>query len=333
MRQDARPVDRTRFASDDSARLRRAARSARAASRFAPTTSGPAHPGTLVAGVLAWLDARSRGAHFGLRLEDIDPVRCTPAHAAELRTALAWLGLDWDEESLQTESHAAHEAALDRLEAEGLLYPCECSRSEIARSGVPVADGGWRYTGRCRARELPGGGWRAVDGAVRLRLPEGRIELCDESGLDLSQDPLVAMGDPVLRRRDGAIAYHLAVVVDDAAAGITRIVRGRDLAASTATHVALQRALGLPTPAYRHHFLLLEKTGGKLAKLHGAVGWRELAAVYDGRALCGLLARLAGLRPDARPTTPRELVADFDWSRVRGDDLVVLWTGRALGEG
>jgi len=302
-------------------------------SRFAPTTSGPAHPGTLVAGVLAWLDARSRGARFGLRLEDIDPVRCTPAHAAELRTALAWLGLDWDEEWLQTDSRPAHEAALDRLEAEGLLYPCECSRSEIARVGVSAADGGWRYTGRCRARELPRGGWRAVDGAVRLRLPEGRIELCDESGLELSQDPLVAMGDPVLRRRDGAIAYHLAVVVDDAAAGITRIVRGRDLATSTATHVALQRALGLPTPAYRHHFLLLEKMGGKLAKLHGAVGWRELAAVYDGPALCGLLARLAGLRSDARPTTPRELVADFDWARVRGADLVVHWTGDSLGEG
>ena len=128
------------------------------------------------------------------------------------------------------------------------------------------------------------------------------------------------MGDPVLRRRDGAIAYHLAVVVDDARAGITRIVRGRDLATSTATHVALQRLLGLPTPAYRHHFLLLEETGGKLAKLHGSIGWRELARSHSGRALCGRLAQLAGLCDDARETAPRELVASFDWKRVRADD-------------
>lgn len=309
MRQDALPVDRL---------------------RFAPTTSGPAHPGTLVAGLLAWLDARSRGARIELRLEDIDPLRCTPAHASEMRVALAWLGLDWDEESLQTASRPAHEAALDRLEAFGLLYPCSCSRSEIARAGVPAADGGWRYTGSCRERVLPAGGWRAVEGAVRLRLPEGRIELRDESGLDLSQDPLEAMGDPVLRRRDLAIAYHLAVVVDDASAGITRIVRGRDLATSTATQLVLQRALGLPTPVYRHHFLLLEETGGKLAKLHGAVAWRELATAYDGEAFCGLIARIAGLVPDSRPTSPRALVADFDWARVRGDDVAARWDGRAL---
>ncbi len=301
MRQDARPVDRC---------------------RFAPTTSGPAHPGTLVAGLLAWLDARGRGATFMLRLEDIDPERCTPEHAREMREALAWLGLDWDGESVQSESRASHEAALDRLAGLGLLYPCSCSRSEIARAGVRAADGGWRYTGRCRELELPPGGWRAVDGTVRLRLPAGRIVLRDESGLDLSQDPWAAMGDPVLRRRDSAIAYHLAVVVDDATAGVTRIVRGRDLATSTALHVVLQRALGLSTPAYRHHFLLLEETGGKLAKLHGSVGWRELRARHDGPAACGILAALSGLRADARPTTPRELLREFDWSRVRGDDVV-----------
>jgi glutamyl/glutaminyl-tRNA synthetase len=128
------------------------------------------------------------------------------------------------------------------------------------------------------------------------------------------------MGDPVLRRRDGAIAYHLAVVVDDARAGITRIVRGRDLATSTATHVALQRLLGLPTPAYRHHFLLLEETGGKLAKLHGSIGWRELERTGSARVLCGRLAQLAGLLDDVRETSPRELLASFDWQRVRTDD-------------
>jgi glutamyl/glutaminyl-tRNA synthetase len=120
MRQDATSVDRA---------------------RFAPTTSGPAHPGTLVAGMLAWLDARSRGGSFALRLEDIDPERCTPEHASAMRAALGWVGLDWDEESLQSANRGAHEAALDRLAAGGLLYPCSCSRSEIARAGLRAADG------------------------------------------------------------------------------------------------------------------------------------------------------------------------------------------------
>ncbi|MGH7290364.1 MAG: glutamate--tRNA ligase family protein, partial [Myxococcota bacterium] len=254
----------------------------------------------------------------------------TEAHAAEMRTALAWLGLDWDDELRQSASRPAHESALDRLAAARLLYPCSCSRSDIARGGVRAADGGWRYTGRCRARELPPEGWRAVDGALRLRLPAGRVELRDESGLDLTQDPQAEMGDPIVRRRDGAIAYHLAVVVDDADAGITRIVRGRDLATSTATHVSMQRAVGLLTPAYRHHFLFLEASGEKLAKLHGAVGFRELASVYTGEAFCGLLAQLAGLRSDPTPATPRALLADFDWARVRSDDRVLRWNGRAL---
>ena len=138
------------------------------------------------------------------------------------------------------------------------------------------------------------------------------------------------MGDPVLRRRDGAIAYHLAVVVDDAAEGVTRVVRGRDLAPSTAIHCVLQRALGLPTPSYRHHLLLLEERGAKLAKLHGAVGWQALRAQLSPEALCGWLAWAVELQPEPRPRRPAELLADFDWSRVRARDAVVRWTGREL---
>jgi hypothetical protein len=111
---------------------------------------------------------------------------------------------------------------------------------------------------------------------------------------------------------------------------VTRVVRGRDLAPSTAIHLVLQRALGLPSPTWRHHLLLLEERGGKLAKLHGAVGWRELRARLDAEALCGWLAAAAGLRPDAAPLRPADLVADFDWGRVRREDGVVRWTGEAL---
>jgi glutamyl/glutaminyl-tRNA synthetase len=298
--------------------------------RFAPTTSGPAHPGTLLAGLLAWLDARSLGARFSLRLEDIDPDRCRPEYAQDMLAALAWLGIDWDASSLQSEHGAGFEAALDRLAARGRLYPCACSRADVQRAGVRARDGSWRYPGTCRMRALPRGGWRASAEALRLRLAPGRVEPADESGLDLGLDPSLELGDPVLRRRDGAIAYHLAVVVDDAAQGVTRIVRGRDLAACTPLHVVLQRELELPTPRYRHHLLLREARGEKLAKLHGAVGWRELRERYSAAGFCGWLAHALSLRDRPDSASPRELLGAFAWARVRNEDLTVRWTGAAL---
>jgi glutamyl/glutaminyl-tRNA synthetase len=134
----------------------------------------------------------------------------------------------------------------------------------------------------------------------------------------------------VLLGRGGSIAYHLAAVVDDGRQQITRVVRGRDLAASTAIHVTLQRLLELPTPAYRHHFLLLEETGGKLAKLHGAVGWRELREHYAPDALCGLLASAAALIEAPEPIRPGDLLSGFDWRRVRSEDRLARWTGERL---
>jgi glutamyl-Q tRNA(Asp) synthetase len=300
--------------------------------RFAPSTSGPAHPGTLLAALLCWLDARSRGASLSLRLEDVDATRCTAEKAAEICAALEWFGLDWDAVSTQSANRSAHEAALDLLAGRGLLYPCSCSRSQIQRSGERAADGGWRYAGRCRDHELPASGWRSVREALRLRLAAGRVEPRDEGGVDLAQDPADAMGDPVLLGRDGLIAYHLAAVVDDERQRITRVVRGRDLAASTAIHVTLQRLLGLAMPCYRHHFLLVEKSGDKLAKLHGAVGWRTLREHYTPEALCGVLAAAAGLIETAAPIRPTELLANFDWQRVREADRLMHWTGQRLVE-
>jgi len=298
--------------------------------RFAPSTSGPAHPGTLLAALLCWLDARSRGAALSLRLEDVDSTRCTAEKASEMCAALDWFDLDWDSVSTQSAHRSAHEAALDQLAERGLLYPCSCSRSEIQRAGERAADGGWRYSGRCRDRELPASGWRAVREPLRLRLVSQRVEPEDEGGIDLAQDPAVAMGDPVLLGRGGMIAYHLAAVVDDGRQQITRVVRGRDLAASTAIHVTLQRLLGLSTLRYRHHFLLIEKSGDKLAKLHGAVGWRELREHYTPEALCGVLAAAAGLIETAAPIRPTELLAVFDWRRVRTADRLMHWTGSRL---
>jgi glutamyl-tRNA synthetase/glutamyl-Q tRNA(Asp) synthetase len=298
--------------------------------RFAPSTTGPAHPGTLLAALLCWLDLRAAGGHAILRLEDLDPQRSSPVRASAMRDDLAWLGLDWDAVQLQSELRAHHEAALDRLAERSLLYPCCCSRSDIRAGADPTPDGSFRYPGTCRARVLPRGGWRQSDEPLRLRLPAGRIEVQDESGAVLSGNPEAVQGDPVVRRRDGAVAYHLASVVDDAAAGVTRVVRGRDLADTTAIQVALQRLLDLPTPAYRHHPLLLEERGGKLAKLHGAVGADALRARCTPEEVCGFLAHAAGLRPDETPATPTGLLTDFGWERIFSNDRVVRWSGDRL---
>ncbi len=285
-----------------------------------------------------------------LRLEDLDTTRVRAAWAEQLREACAWLGLDWDEVVVQSGRGAAHAAALDALAAAGRLYPCTCSRA--ARSGGRRApDGSWAYANTCRARPLPPGGWRASADALRARLDDGPIALVDEGGLDLSQAPARDMGDPIVRRRDGVVAYQRAVVVDDGAAGITDVVRGRDIAPSTATQVALQRLLGLPTPRYRHHLLLLEPAASpaasttapastaapgssagapdssspKLAKLHGSLPFSQLRARHSAAELCGLLAYAAGLLEQPTPCTPEGLVAGFDWTRVRSRDRVARW--------
>lgn len=298
--------------------------------RYAPSTTGHAHPGTLLAALLAWLDARSRGASIVLRLEDLDLERCRPEFRLSLEADLSWLGLEFDDVREQHRHAAAHEAALDALAATGRLYPCRCTRADLRAHGRRAADGGFAYPNRCRARPLPRGGWRETSEPLRFRLPDGIVEVADEGGEPLTQEPAVAQGDPVLRRRDGAIAYQLAVVVDDAADSITRVVRGRDIAPSTATQVALQHALGLPTPAYRHHLLLLEPRGEKLAKLHGSVGAPELRRQYSAEALVGWLAHAAGLLDEPVPCTARELVEGFDWRRVRREDRVVTWDGEKL---
>lgn len=296
-------------------------------SRYAPSTTGRAHPGTLLAGLLCWLDARSRGERLVLRLEDLDPQRCRPEYATAMQQDLAWLGLEWDAVVLQSQSSAAHDDAIAMLSGQGLVYPCRCSRSDVQTAAQPAPDGGFRYPNTCRERTRDEAG---RDDALRVRIEEGGVSLKDESGANLSQDVAAAFGDPIVRRRDGGVSYHLASVVDDAREGVTRVVRGRDLATSTATQVVLQRLLGYPRPTYRHHLLLLERRGGKLAKLHGSVSTAELRHAYDGPALCGVLAQAAGLLETPVPVRPDELLKEFDWARVRGDDRVMAWDGSSL---
>lgn len=297
-------------------------------SRFAPSTTGDAHPGTLLSGLLVWLDARQRGDVALLRLEDLEIARTSAASASALRDAVAWLGLAFDATVVQSQRGADHAAALDQLAAQGRLYACACSRRDRA-GGRRAPDGGWAYDNRCRPHVVRA--WRDADAALRVRLDDEVVVVHDARGLDLSQAPAAAMGDPIVRRRDGSVTYQLAVVVDDARDGVTRVVRGRDIAPSTATQVMLQRLLGLPTPTYLHHPLLLEAAGSdKLAKLHGAVGVAALRLRYDGPALCGLLAHAVGLAPTPTPITPAALLPGFAWARVTDRDVVTRWDGTTL---
>ena len=301
------------------------------ASRFAPSTTGPAHPGTLLAALLCWLDARRSGARIVLRLEDLDPDRARPEWSRDLQRDLEWLGLDWDAVESQQEQAREHAEALDRLEALGALYPCGCTRREVAAAGDPAPGGGFRYPGTCREKSFGDGGWRGSSDPLRVRLADETIRPAVFFGEDLARNPFRDFGDPVVRRRDGVAAYHLASVADDARAGITRVVRGRDLAPHAATQVALQQMLGFSSPVYAHHFLLLEHgEERKLAKFHGAVAIDALRRTYSAPQLCGWLARSAGLRPDDEPVRPRDLLEDFEWGRVASVDRVAEWTGERL---
>jgi len=276
--------------------------------RFAPSTTGPAHPGTLLAALLCWLDARSLGGKCILRLENLDPDRSRAEWSTGMERDLEWFGLDFDETVVQSDRASVHEGALDRLEGDGRLYPCACTRSEWREIATSEPGGGLRYPGTCRERALPAGGWRRSEEPLRVRLEPGG-----------------EFGDPVVRRRDAAVAYHLAAVVDDAESGVTRVVRGRDLEATTGLQNELRDLLGLSRPEHRHHLLLLEERGEKLAKLHGAVGLPELRAHYRPGELCGWLARAAGLIADPVDLRPSDLVADFAWEKVGVDDRIVRW--------
>lgn len=230
--------------------------------RFAPSPSGRLHSGSLLAALGSYLDARHHGGRWLIRIEDLDTPRNQPGSAADILQTLARLGLESDEAPLYQSSRlAAYEQALAQLQAAGLTYPCSCTRSQ-AKSGV--------YAGHCRSS--PSG---PPPYALRLRQAEERIVAFVDRFAGLQQHAWVQLGDPILRRRDGLIAYQLAVVVDDAYQGITDIVRGSDLLDSTAWQLAVGQALKLQAPRYAHLPLLLGGDGSKLSKSRSAAAVAE----------------------------------------------------------
>jgi glutamyl-Q tRNA(Asp) synthetase len=230
--------------------------------RFAPSPTGPLHFGSLVAALASWLDARRHGGRWLVRIEDLDPPREVPGAADAILRTLEAFGLHWDGPVLyQSARQEAYRAALEHLRRGAHAYGCGCTRREIAASGRPGLDGPV-YPGTCRDG-LPAG---KRSRAVRLRTEPGTIDFPDRAQGRVRQDVAREVGDFVIRRADGLFAYQLAVVVDDAHQGVTHVVRGADLLDSTARQILLQRLLGLPTPAYLHHPLVMTPQGEKLSK-------------------------------------------------------------------
>ena len=257
--------------------------------RFAPSPTGLLHLGHAYAALFAWQRARQAGGRFLLRIEDIDASRCREEFVAAILEDLGWLGIDWDGAVRRQSQHLAdYRAALDRLEAGGLVYPCFCTRAaikaEIAQAlDAPQGPDGPLYPGTCRAlspqeRERR----RAAGEAYALRLDAGKalartgpLAWHDERAGEVAVDPL-ALGDVVLARKDAPMSYHLAVTVDDALQGVTLVTRGIDLFAATHIHRLLQALLDLPTPDYCHHALLTDADGRRYAKRDRSLTLRAL---------------------------------------------------------
>jgi len=222
--------------------------------RFAPSPTGPLHLGSLVAALGSWLHARARGGEWRVRIEDVDRTREVPGAADAQLEALRRFGLHWDGEVVrQSDRDGLYQAALEELLGRGLAFECHCSRSDLEPAG-----GIHRACVASAPRDIP---------AIRLRVPDDTVVTFDDAVHGHLMQRLDAeVGDVVLRRADGCWAYQLAVVVDDAAQGITDIVRGADLLDSTARQIFLQRALGVPTPRHTHLPLILDDEGRKLSK-------------------------------------------------------------------
>lgn len=293
--------------------------------RFAPSPSGRMHLGNAFSALLAWLSVRHDGGAMVLRIEDLDPARCRAEYAAQLKRDLAWLGLDWDlEQTPQSQRADAYCAQFERLRAMGLVYPCYCSRNELLAASAPHAsDGQTVYPGTCRyltdtarAAKKKAPSWRVV-------VPDEMVSFSDGVQGTYCENLVHACGDFIIRRADGVYAYQLAVVVDDAAAGVTQVVRGCDLLQSVPRQMYLQHLLGFSSPTYYHVPLLLAPDGRRLSKRERDLDMGALRERFAPEALLGWLAHLAGLLPSPEPAGAQELVREFDWRRIKKENIIV----------
>lgn len=296
------------------------------------------HLGNIFTALISWLSVRKQGGRWILRIEDLDPQRSKPEWAQLAEDDLHWLGLDWDEGGLegrgpcgpyiQSQRSEIYADALKRLEELGLTYPCRCRRADIMATQAPhQSDGRIVYAGTCRPERLGGScpPFRAgEERAVRLFTPPGGIEFRDRVYGPQSVDLAEHCGDFVLRRADGAWAYQLAVVVDDALMGVTEVVRGNDLLLSSAQQIYLYRLLGWEPPQFAHVPLICNAAGQRLCKRDKSLDMEALRREWTPRGLAGYLAWLAGILPEPFPMSPEGLIPLFDWSAVRPASEILL---------
>ncbi|HEY0518042.1 MAG TPA: tRNA glutamyl-Q(34) synthetase GluQRS [Ilumatobacteraceae bacterium] len=294
--------------------------------RFAPSPTGSLHLGNLRTALIAWLVARSAPGEFIVRMEDLDRVTASRAHEQGQLSDLTRIGIDWDGEVVrQSERFDRYYAAIELLRTRGVVYECYCTRREVRLAAEapngPDTDG--RYPETCRdlsesrLRQHRDAGRRP---ALRLR-SDGHEETFDDLFLGPQRGPV---DDFVIQRNDGVPAYNLAVVVDDAAQGVTEVVRGDDLVASTPRQIALHRLLELRVPTYAHIPLVLAPDGSRLAKRHGAVTLADLGA--RGQTVSDVIGRLAasiGIDAGDHPVAARDLLDRFDLDRVPGSPWVL----------
>jgi glutamyl-tRNA synthetase len=276
--------------------------------RFAPSPTGDLHLGGAWTALASWVVARRQSGLSLLRFEDLDAARCVAGSRERLEDDLSWLGLDCDGTPVvQSERTALYDEALARLAGLGLVYPCDCSRAEIARAASAPHEGEEAvYGGLCRDRDPTRPMKRPP--ALRARVPDEVISYDDEALGPFAQNLARDVGDFVVRRGDGVYAYQLAVVVDDAAMAISHVVRGADLVTSTPRQIWLARMLGAAPPRYMHVPLVVATDGTRLEKRRAGITIRELrAAGLAATTVIGALAHGLGLGPTAAPATAVEV--------------------------
>lgn len=294
--------------------------------RFAPSPTGRMHLGNVFSALLSWLSARAQGGTWLLRIEDIDPQRSRLEYADMLMDDLQWLGLEWDGEPCwQSRRGDIYARYLQQLTDAGLIYPCYCTRADILATQAPhESDGRVVYKGTCR--NLPPGS-RKGPAALRMKVPgEGRgiVTFTDGHYGTHTVDLTTQCGDFIVRRKDGAWAYQLAVVVDDALMGINEVVRGRDLLLSSPQQIYLAQQLGFTPPRFTHLPLLCNTAGQRLSKRDKSLDMGCLRQRFTPNQIIGLLAHAAGLQPTADAVSAQSLVKTFSWDKVGTADITFM---------
>lgn len=294
--------------------------------RFAPSPTGRMHLGNVFSALLSWLSARAQGGTWLLRIEDIDPQRSRHEYADMLMDDLQWLGLEWDGKPCwQSQRGDIYARYLQQLTEAGLIYPCYCTRADILATQAPhESDGRVVYKGTCR--NLPPG-THTGPAALRMKVPdEGRgiVTFTDGHYGTHTVDLTTQCGDFIVRRKDGAWAYQLAVVVDDSLMGINEVVRGRDLLLSSPQQIYLAQQLGFTPPRFTHLPLLCNTAGQRLSKRDKSLDMGCLRQRFTPNQIIGLLAHAAGLQPTPDSVSVQSLVKTFSWNKVVTADITFM---------